>query len=83
MPKWDFAAMGPGGLTGRTRIAAQPVARSIARKTGLPEAQILSLIGAAFLAMALINFLREVDTVIVAGRSGREPRVGPAGREAR
>jgi hypothetical protein len=69
MPKWNFAAMGQAGLTGRTGTVAQPVARSIARKTGRPEAQILSLIGAAFLAMSLINFLREVDTVIAAGRT--------------
>jgi hypothetical protein len=82
MPKWNFAAMGQAGLTGRTRTVAQPVARSIARKTGRPEAQILSLIGAVFLAMSLINFLREVDTVITAGRTGREPGVQPAGRGA-
>ena len=43
MPKWNFAAMGQAGLTGRTRTVAQPVARSIARKTGRPEPQILSL----------------------------------------
>ena len=69
MPKWNFVAMGQAGLTGRTKTIAQPVARTIARTTGRPEAQILSLIGAAFLAMALINFLREVDTVIAAGRT--------------
>jgi hypothetical protein len=69
MSKWNFVAMGQAGLTGWTRTAAQPVARSIARRTGRPEAEILSLIGAAFLAMALINFLREVDTVISAGRN--------------
>jgi hypothetical protein len=56
MPKWNFAPMGQARLTGRTRTVAQPVARSIARKTGRPEAQVLSLIGAAFLAMSLINF---------------------------
>jgi hypothetical protein len=83
MPKWNFAAMAQAGLIGRTRTVAQPVARSIARKTGRTEAQILSLIGAAFLAMSLINFLREVDTVIAAGRSGREPGVQPGGRGAR
>ena len=43
MPKWNFVAMGQAGLTGWIRTAAQPVARSIARKTGRPEAQILSL----------------------------------------
>jgi hypothetical protein len=69
MSKWNFVAMGQAGLTGRTRTAAQPVAHSIARRTGRPEEEILSLIGAAFLAMALINFLREVDTVISAGRT--------------
>jgi len=69
MPKWNFVAMGQVGLTGWTRVAAQPVARTIARRTGRPEAQILSLIGAAFLAIALINFLREVDAVIAAGRT--------------
>jgi hypothetical protein len=73
MLKWNFVAMGQAGLTGRTRTVAQPVARSIAGKTGRSEAQVLSLIGAAFLAMSLINFLREVDTVIAAGRAGREP----------
>jgi hypothetical protein len=83
MPKWNIVAMGQAGLTGRTRTVAQPVARSVARKTGRPEAQILSLIGAAFLAMSLINFLREVDNVIAAGRSGRAPGVQPAEGAAR
>jgi hypothetical protein len=70
MPKWNFAAMGQAGLTGSTRNAAQRVARPIARRTGRPEAQILALIGAAFLAMTLIDFLRTVDAVITAGRTG-------------
>jgi hypothetical protein len=69
MPKWNFAAMGQVGLTGWTRVAAQPVARAIARKTGRPETQILALIGAAFLAVSLIDFLRQVDAVIAAGRT--------------
>ena len=69
MPKWNFEAMGQVGLTGRTKAAAKPLARAVARRTGRPEAQILSLIGAAFLAIALINFLREVDAVIAAGRT--------------
>jgi hypothetical protein len=73
VPKWNFVAMGQVGLTGWTKVAAQPVARAVARKTGRPEAQILSLIGAVFLAIALINFLREVDAVIAAGRTGRQP----------
>jgi hypothetical protein len=73
MTKWNFVAMGQVGLTGRTRAAAQPVARAAARWTGRPEAQILSLIGAGFLAISLIDFLRQVDAVVAAGRTGRQP----------
>jgi hypothetical protein len=73
MAKWNFVAMGQAGLTGSTGKAARPVARAIARRTGRPEAQILSLIGAGFLAIALINFLRQVDAVIAAGRTGPQP----------
>ena len=73
MSKWNLVAMGQVGLTGWTGKVARPVAHSIARRTGRPEAEILSLIGAAFLAMALINFLREVDAVIAAGRTDRQP----------
>ena len=78
MPKWNFAAMGQAGLTGRTRSIARPVARTIARRTGRSEADILSLLGAALLAMAVINFVRTVDTVIKAGRTGREPADDPS-----
>jgi hypothetical protein len=73
MTKWNFVAMGQVGLTGQTRRAAQPVARAVARWTGRPEAQILSLIGAGFLAISLIDFLRQVDAVVAAGRTGRRP----------
>jgi hypothetical protein len=73
MTKWNFVAMGQVGLTGRTRAAAQPVARAVARWTGRPEAQVLSLIGAGFLAISLIDFLRQVDAVVAAGRTGRQP----------
>ena len=45
MPKWNFVAMGQVGLTGWTRVAAKPLAQAVARRTGRPEAQILSLIG--------------------------------------
>jgi hypothetical protein len=74
MPKWNLVAMGQVGLTGRTRAAAQPVARAVARWTGRPEAQILSLIGAGFLAISLIKFLRQVDAVVAAGRAPLHPR---------
>jgi hypothetical protein len=89
MPKWNLVAMGQVGLSGWTRVAAQPVARVVARRTGRPEAQILSLIGAGFLAVSLIDFLRQVDAVIAAGRTApsagpgrsRRPRLGrPVGR---
>ena len=73
MTKWNYVAMGQAGVTGWTRVAARPAARAVARRTGRPEAQILALIGAAFLAIALVNFLREVDAVIAAGRTGRHP----------
>ena len=73
MPKWNFEAMGQVGLAGRTRVAAKPLARAVARRTGRPEAQILSLIGAGFLAISLIDFLRQVDAVIAAGRPRRQP----------
>ncbi len=73
MAKWNLVAMGQAGLTGWTREVARPVARLVARRAGRPEAEILALIGAAFLAIALIDFLREVDAVIAAGRTGRQP----------
>ena len=73
MAKWNFVAMGQTGLAGSTGKAARPLARAIARRTGRPEAQILSLIGAGFLAIALIDFLRQVDAVIAAGRTGSQP----------
>ena len=80
MAKWNFVAMGQAGLTGWTRIAAQPVARLIARRTGRPEADILALIGTVFLAITLIDFLRNVDTVIAAGRTGPQAGESPSRR---
>jgi hypothetical protein len=85
MPKWNYVAMGQVGLTGWARVAAKPVARAVARATGRPEAQILALIGAGFLAISLIDFLRQVDAVIAAGRTtpsasqGRSRRTHPEG----
>jgi hypothetical protein len=89
MPKWNWVAMGQMGLAGWTRVAAKPLARAVARKTGRPEAQILSLIGAGFLAISLIDFLRQVDAVIAAGRTtpsvgqGRSSRTHPEGSARR
>jgi hypothetical protein len=88
-PKWNLVAMGEVGLSGWTKVAAQLVARAVARRTGRPEAQILALIGAGFLAISLVDFLRQVDAVIAAGRTtpsagqGRSHRTyteGPARR---
>ncbi len=76
MAKGNFVAMGQAGLTGRARTAARPAARLIARRTGRPEADILALIGAGFLAITLTGFLRNVDAVIAAGRAG--PQAGKA-----
>ena len=78
MAKWNFVAMGQAGLTGWTRTVAQPVARLIARRTGQPEADILALIGAGFLVIAVIDFLRNVDAVIAAGRTSPQAGEGPS-----
>ena len=88
VPKWNWVAMGQMGLTGHTRRVAQPVARAVARWTGRPEAQILALIGAGFLAISLFDFLRQADAVVAAGRTGRQPAsddpaVGPEGPQPR
>ena len=72
MSKWNFVAMGEVGLTGWRRQAAKPAARLIARRTGRPESDILSLFGAGFLVIAVIDFLRTVDDVIAAGRAAPE-----------
>ena len=78
-PTWNWVAMGQMGLTGWTKAAAKPLARAIAHRTGRPEAQIRALIGAGFLAISLIDFLRRADAVIAAGRTGRQPaRDAPA-----
>ena len=82
MSKLNFVAMGQVGLTGWTREAAKPAARAIARRTGRPEAEILLLIGAAFLAITLVDFIRNVDAVIAAGRAGRQPASGPPAAHA-
>jgi hypothetical protein len=80
-PKWNWVAMGQVGLSGWTARAARPVARAFARSTGRPEADMLSLIGAGFLAISLIDFLRQVDAVITAGRPAPPPaRETPAAR---
>jgi hypothetical protein len=80
MSKWNYVAMGQVGLTGWRRKAAQPAAQLIARRTGRPESEILSLVGAGFLFIALIDFLRTVDDVLAAGRAGPQPADGPRRR---
>jgi hypothetical protein len=82
MPKWNYVAMGEVGLTGWRKQAAQPAARLIAHRTGRPESQILALIGAGFLLMALIDFLRTIDDVVAAGRASSRPADDPRRRQA-
>ena len=62
--------MGEAGPISSNKNTAEPVSCPIAHWTGGPEAQILALIGAAVLAITLIDFLRTVDAVITAGRTG-------------
>jgi LPXTG-motif cell wall-anchored protein len=69
MSKWNFVAVREVGRSGSTNEAAGP----IARRTGESEANNMALIGAAFLATALIGFLRSVDAVPVAGRICQQP----------
>ena len=80
MAKWNFVAMGQAGLTGWTRTAARPAARLIARRTGRPEADILALIGAGFVAITVIDFIRNIDAVIAAGRTGPQTGKAPPAR---
>jgi len=77
MAKWNLVAMGEVGLTGWRRRAARPTARLIARRTGRPEAEILSLIGAGFLLITLIDFLRTIDDVVAAGQPRTQSQGGP------
>ena len=77
MSKWNFVAMGEVGLTGWRKQAAQPAARLIARRTGRPESEILAFIGAGFLLIALVDFLRTVDDVVAAGRASARASVQP------
>lgn len=83
MSKWNYQAMGEVGLTGWRRQAAQPVARLIARRTGWTESEIFPFIGAGFLMITLIDFLRTVDDVIAAGRAGPRPTDGRRRRQGK
>ena len=80
MAGWNVEAMGQAGLSDSTIQVARPVAGSIARRTGRSEDEILSLLGAAFLAMTLIDFIRTVIAVVKAGRSGVQRPGEPAAR---
>jgi hypothetical protein len=68
----DLVAMGQTGLKGWRRKAADPVARQVAKRTSLDEAQVRALIGAAFLALAVITFARTMAEVVRAGRAATE-----------
>jgi hypothetical protein len=77
MARSNLEAMGQIGLTGWTREIARPIASSLAHRTRRSEDQILSLIGAGFLAIVLIGFLRTVIAVIEAGRTEHERLKAP------
>jgi hypothetical protein len=66
-----------GSLDQAGRSTGRPLGRPPDRTAGGGD---LSLIGAAFLAVKLIDFLRHVDAVIAAGRTGRQPANGPPRR---
>ena len=51
-----------------------------AGRTGRPEADILALIGTVFLAITVIDFLRNVDAVSAAGRTGPQTGETPPAR---
>jgi hypothetical protein len=64
----DYEAMGTVGLPTAAKRVAEPVAAFVARRTGRSTSQILALVGAGFLALSVIQFLRTVDSVVSAGR---------------
>jgi hypothetical protein len=64
----DLVAMGEVGLKGLRRKAAEPVARQVAKRTSLDEAQIRAAIGAVFLVLGVIAFARTIAEVIRVGR---------------
>jgi hypothetical protein len=68
----DLVAMGEKGLTGWRRRAAEPVARAVSSRTSLTEAQVRALIGACFLALTILAFMRTMRGVLRAGREGRQ-----------
>ena len=78
MGKWNYEAMGEVGLSGIAAKIAAPIAASISRRTGRPQNQILAIMGAAFLAVVLIDFLRTFGSVVAAGRSTTAPTDPPA-----
>jgi hypothetical protein len=77
--KWNCIAMGETGLSGNTAKVAQPIASAIAKRTGRSTPQILAIIGAGFLAISLIDFLRTVDAAIEAGRTAPAPSASHSG----
>jgi hypothetical protein len=66
----DLVAMGGSGLKGWRRKAAEPVARAISKRTSLTETQVRAAIGAIFLALTVVAFLRSMAMIVRAGRSG-------------
>ncbi len=65
----NTVAMGKAGLTGVKGKVAQRVAGPVAERTRLSRDQVEALLGAAFLALSLWQFLRVARRVVAAGRS--------------
>jgi hypothetical protein len=66
----DVRAMGKAGLTGVRAKVAERVSGPVAARTGLSEDQVEAVIGALFLALAVVQFVRLMRRVARAGREG-------------
>jgi hypothetical protein len=64
----NVTAMGEAGLTGWRRQVGERVAGAVARRTKLSEEQVRALIGAVFLTLITLQYLRILMRVLNAGR---------------
>jgi hypothetical protein len=64
----DVRAMGRAGLTGWRRKMASKVADPVADHTPLKRMDVEALLGWAFLALAVLQFVKLVRTTVRAGR---------------
>ena len=64
----DVRAMGKAGLTGWRGKVASKVAQPVSDHTPLTAVDVEALIGWAFLALAVLQFVKLVRTTVRAGR---------------